>query len=249
MTRLRILAVDFTIQTYDTAITRLLEAASNRTRIRMHFCNVHTLVEAVRDPLLREVYDTAPMVAIDGMPIVWVARMRGERAAQRVSGPDVMLSLCDRGRAAGLRHFFMGGRDGVPEELSAKLAQRYPGLNVVGTESPPFHALTPEEDEALVQRINSAAPDALWVGLGAPKQEFWARDHESRLRVPLILPVGAAFDFYSGRVRRAPGWMQRVGLEWLFRLASEPRRLWRRYLVANTRFVWLLLREEIAARK
>lgn len=249
MTRLRILDVEFTIQTFEAAITRLLEAASTETPTRMHFCNVHTLVEAAADPALREVYATAEIVAIDGMPIAWVARMRGARAAQRVSGPDVMLSLCDRGREIGLRHFFLGGREGVPEELAARLGSKYPGLNVAGLESPPFRPVTAEEDEALVERINAVSPDVLWVGLGAPKQEFWAADHATRLDVPLILPVGAAFDFHSGRVRRAPNWMQRVGLEWLFRLAAEPRRLWRRYLVTNARFVYLLLKDQIAAKR
>ncbi len=143
----------------------------------------------------------------------------------------------------------MGGRQGVPEQLTASLGTRFPGLDVVGRESPPFRPLSSSEDEALVERINAAAPDVLWVGLGAPKQEYWAADHESRLNVPLILPVGAAFDFYSGRIRRAPDWMRRIGLEWLFRLATEPRRLWRRYLMTNGQFMLLVLKEEVTRRR
>jgi N-acetylglucosaminyldiphosphoundecaprenol N-acetyl-beta-D-mannosaminyltransferase len=119
-------------------------------------------------------------------------------------------------------------------------------MEVVGTESPPFGPMSPDEDAALVARINAAAPHVLWIGLGSPKQEVWAAGHEDRLDVPLILPVGAAFDFHSGRVRRAPWWMQRAGLEWLFRIAVEPRRLWRRYLVTNARFLYLLVKESRA---
>jgi N-acetylglucosaminyldiphosphoundecaprenol N-acetyl-beta-D-mannosaminyltransferase len=145
----------------------------------------------------------------------------------------------------GLKHYFLGGRPGVPERLATALAKRYPGLRVVGTESPPFRPLSPSEDASQVQRINAASPDVLWVGLGAPKQEFWAANHELDLRVSLILPVGAAFDFYSGRVRRAPTWMQRMGLEWLFRLAADPRRLWRRYLVTNSQFLFLVVKDVV----
>jgi N-acetylglucosaminyldiphosphoundecaprenol N-acetyl-beta-D-mannosaminyltransferase len=125
------------------------------------------------------------------------------------------------------------------------MTRRFPGLLVVGAESPPFRALSREEDATLVERVNAARPDIVWVGLGSPKQELWAAEHQERLTTGLILPVGAAFDFHSGRARRAPRWMQRVGLEWLFRLARDPRRLTRRYLVTNSRFVVLLLREEL----
>ena len=189
------------------------------------------------------------MVAMDGVPLVWVARRRGAVAAERVCGPDVMLTVCDRGRELGLRHYFLGGRPGVPEALRDRLTERFPGLLVVGAESPPFRALSAEEDAALVDRINDAAPHVLWIGLGSPKQEFWAADHEGALQAPLLLPVGAAFDFHSGNLRRAPRWMQRVGLEWLFRVAMEPRRLAGRYLTTNARFAAGVLREEAHLRR
>lgn len=244
LTRTSILGTGLAVLDLDSAVERLLDAARARTRLRVHFCTVHSLVEASADPKLAAVFASSGLVAMDGMPLVWVARLRGQHAAERVCGPDVMLALCDRGRADGLRHFFMGGRRGVPELLARRLADRYPGLQVVGTVSPPFRAPSMEEDRELVDRINAAAPDVVWIGLGSPKQEFWAAEHESRLHNPLILPVGAAFDFHSGRVRRAPRWMQRAGLEWVFRLAAEPGRLWRRYVVTNGRFAYLLLREE-----
>jgi N-acetylglucosaminyldiphosphoundecaprenol N-acetyl-beta-D-mannosaminyltransferase len=160
-----------------------------------------------------------------------------------------MLTLCDRGRTTGLRHYFLGGRPGTPELLAGALTRRFPGLITAGTESPPFRTASDAEDQATVDRINAAGPDVVWIGLGSPKQELWAADHAARLNARLILPVGAAFDFHSGRVRRAPAWMRRVGLEWLFRLAREPRRLFRRYIVSNARFVALLAREELRRRK
>jgi N-acetylglucosaminyldiphosphoundecaprenol N-acetyl-beta-D-mannosaminyltransferase len=249
VTSARLLGVSLAAQTYPAAIATLLAAGTERRRLRAHFCNVHSLVDAQSNPALRAAFASADMVAMDGMPLVWVARRRGFRAAERVSGPDVMLSLCDRGREIGMRHYFLGGRPGVPELLRDRLTRLYPGLEVVGAESPPFRPLTSDEEKELVARVNAAAPHVLWIGLGTPKQELWAADHEAAFDAPLLLPVGAAFDFHSGRVRRAPRWMRRVGLEWLFRLASDPRRLWRRYAVTNMRFIVGVVQEELARRR
>jgi N-acetylglucosaminyldiphosphoundecaprenol N-acetyl-beta-D-mannosaminyltransferase len=237
--------VPLTAQTLADAARSLLSAAVSKKRVRAHFCTVHTFVTAQDDASLRAALDSADMVAMDGVPLVWLARRRGFRSAERVCGPDVMLALCDAGRDRGLRHYFLGGAPGVPDSLAASLRVRFPGLSVVGTESPPFRPLTPDEDQAQIDTINAAEPDVLWIGLGSPKQELWAAHHASRLRVPLLLPVGAAFDFHSGRVRRAPRWMQRTGLEWLFRLAMDPRRLLRRYAVTNVRFVTMVARDAL----
>lgn len=163
----------------------------------------------------------------------------------RVYGPDLMLALCERSLEKGYRHFFYGGAPGVPERLAERLGARFPGLRVVGTFSPPFRPLTLEEDEKVVRMINGASPDILWVGLGAPKQERWMAEHRDRLRVPVMIGVGAAFDFYAGVKRQAPRWMQRAGLEWLFRLCQEPRRLWRRYLLNIPRFLCLVAAQEL----
>jgi N-acetylglucosaminyldiphosphoundecaprenol N-acetyl-beta-D-mannosaminyltransferase len=209
---------------------------------------VHTIIEAQSSRRLRDAYESADMVAMDGAPLVAVSRFRG-RPGERVAGPDVLLKLCDVGRQAGLRHYFLGGQPSVPASLASTLQDRYPGLIVAGYESPPFRRVTPEEDAAQIARINDARADILWVGLGAPKQEFWAADHQDRLTVRIILPVGAAFDFYSGRIRRAPRWMKRIGLEWLFRMFADPRRLVRRYAVTNTKFVWAILRDELGRRR
>ncbi len=246
--RIEVLGTSLTSQTYSGAIARLLESAATGRRLRAHFCTVHGVVEAQSSEALRAAFASADMVAMDGVPLVWVARRRGVVAAERVCGPDVMLTLCDRGRETGLRHYFLGGAPGVPELLAARLGTRYPGLAVVGTCSPPFRPLSPEEDDALIAAINAARPQVLWIGLGSPKQELWAADHADALDVPLILPVGAAFDFHSGTVRRAPAWMQRAGLEWAFRLAMEPRRLFRRYVTTNARFALAVFREELSRR-
>ena len=248
--RIEILGVSLAVQRFDAAIDLLLTTASGpRSRpYRANFCNVHTIIEAQSSGRLRAAYETADMVAMDGAPLVAVSRIRG-RHGERVAGPDVLLKLCDLGRQTGLRHYFFGGRPSVPAALASSLIDRFPGLIVAGHESPPFRPVTTEEDTAQVARINAARPDILWVGLGAPKQEIWAADHHDRLSVGLILPVGAAFDFYSGRIRRAPRWMQRMGLEWLFRMLADPRRLVRRYAVTNSKFAWAILREEIQRRR
>ena len=240
----RILGVSVDATMFETAVDRLLEAPARGERLRAHFCNVHMIVEAQDRPDLRELLDTADLVATDGMPLVWVQRASG-LACERVCGPDVMLALLDRGRAWGARHYFYGGAEGVARELAQRMAGRYPGLEVVGIDSPPFRPLSPEEDDAAVERINAAAPDFVWVGLGSPRQELWLATHRDRLTAPVLLAVGAAFDFHAGRRPRAPRLMQRTGTEWVYRFRTEPRRLGRRYLVTNARFIVMLAGERL----
>lgn len=228
---------------FDEAVSELLQGLTAGARRRVHFATVHSVVEATRDPRLRQAFDSAFTVYTDGMPLVWLARRRGARNAERVCGPDVMVALADRGRSIGLRHFFYGGRDGVADGLAAQLQTRFPGLSVVGTYSPAGRAVGELESAQILDRINASGAQAVWVGLGSPKQEIWAANHESMLIPSLILPVGAAFDFHSGRTRRAPLWMQRNGLEWLFRLMASPRRLLRRYLGTNATFIALVVAE------
>jgi N-acetylglucosaminyldiphosphoundecaprenol N-acetyl-beta-D-mannosaminyltransferase len=240
MVELDLLGVRVTGQTYDEAIERMLASATGAGQLRTHFVNVHQIVEAQRNDALRALFRTAPMVCADGVPIVWLSRRHGAKHAQRVCGPDVMLSICDRGRALGLRHYFFGGRPGVAAALASSLSARFPGLQVAGTFSPPFRVTAELESDETIAAINDARPHVLWVGLGAPKQEFWVAEHARVVEAGLILPVGAAFDFYSGRIRRAPTWMRRVGLEWLFRLSMDPRRLAGRYIRTNARFLVLV---------
>jgi N-acetylglucosaminyldiphosphoundecaprenol N-acetyl-beta-D-mannosaminyltransferase len=199
--------------------------------------NVHSVMESQRDESLRRIFNASGLVTPDGMPLVWLSRLTGFRHVERVYGPDLMMAVCEHSITRGYRHFFYGGAQGVPEQLAASLQERFPGLMVVGAFSPPFRPLSPEEDDQIVRMIAEAEPDIVWVGLGAPKQERWMAAHVSRLTVPVLVGVGAAFDFHTQRKRQAPHWMRRSGLEWLFRLLMEPRRLWRRYLVDNPLFV------------
>jgi N-acetylglucosaminyldiphosphoundecaprenol N-acetyl-beta-D-mannosaminyltransferase len=189
----------------------------------------HVVMDSRRDPKLRNALNESGMTTPDGMGIVWLLKLRGYRAVSRVYGADLMLAMCRLSETKGWRHFFYGGEPGVAEELAGRLAARFPKLQAAGTFSPPFRAPTPAEDEADIRRINAAHPDVLWVGIGSPRQEQWMAEHAGKIQAPVMIGVGAAFDFLSGRKRQAPGWIQRAGLEWLFRLASEPRRLWRRY--------------------
>jgi N-acetylglucosaminyldiphosphoundecaprenol N-acetyl-beta-D-mannosaminyltransferase len=241
-----ILGVDVAAVAYEPTIQRLLAAITRRDRLRVHFCTVHTVIEATRDERLRTRLNAAELVAPDGMPLVWVARLRGRRV-ERVCGPDVMPALLDRGRAIGARHFLYGGAPGIAEGLAARMGARYPGVEFVGTYSPPFRPLTETEDEEVVRMLEASGADCIWVGLGSPRQEHWLAEHRDRLSAPLLLAVGAAFDFHAGTKRRAPRLMQRTGTEWLFRLASEPRRLMGRYVQTNTMFVWLLAQDGVSS--
>jgi len=221
-----------------TAIDRWIATAA-----RQYVCvtGVHGVMESQSDPALREIHNRAGLVTPDGMPLVWVSRLRGHGQVERVYGPDLLLACCRESVSKGYRHFFYGGAPGVPERLAARLEERFPGLVVAGTWSPPFGELTPLEEQAAAERINSSDPHIVWVGLSTPKQERWMARQVGRLDAPVLIGVGAAFDFHAGLKRQAPRWMQRSGLEWLFRLGTEPGRLWRRYLINNPRFVWRLL--------
>ena len=217
-----------------------------------HFIAVtgmHGVMEAQHDPAFKAVLNSADLVVPDGMPLVWLGRLRGFRLPRRVYGPELMLTVCERTASTRARHFFFGGAPGIPEKLTETLQSRYPGLNVVGAYSPPFRLLTPEEDEKVVAMINAAAPDILWVGLSTPKQEKWMHAHRDRLRVPVLVGVGAAFDINSGMKQQAPVWMREHGMEWFFRLLQEPQRLWRRYIVLGSEFIFYVMLELLGFRK
>jgi N-acetylglucosaminyldiphosphoundecaprenol N-acetyl-beta-D-mannosaminyltransferase len=207
--------------------------------------SMHGIVEAQHDPSFKDVLNATDLVVADGMPLVWLGRRQGHPLRRRVYGPDLLLAFCEDSAGQGYRHFFYGGEPGVAERLAESLKTRFRGLNVVGTYSPPFRQLSANEDEEIVEMIGRAAPDVLWVGLGAPKQERWIHEHKSRLRVPVVVGVGAAFDMLSGRRKQAPRWMRERGLEWFFRLLHEPRRLWRRYLIYGSQFIAYLLLETL----
>jgi N-acetylglucosaminyldiphosphoundecaprenol N-acetyl-beta-D-mannosaminyltransferase len=236
-TGLNIIGVGISITNLDHAVRTILDWRSRGQHGAVSTCNAHTLVECHRNPALRARINAAALATPDGMPLVWLAHRRGHPNVGRVYGPDLMLALCEAGLPSGLRHCFYGGATGVADRLVARLRQRFPDLAVAGAISPPYRELDPEEDAAFVSQINAMSPDIVWVGLGTPKQDFWTAEHVGRVNATALIGVGAAFDFHSGRVRQAPKWIQKSGLEWLFRLSQEPRRLWRRYIVDNAVFV------------
>jgi N-acetylglucosaminyldiphosphoundecaprenol N-acetyl-beta-D-mannosaminyltransferase len=206
------------------------------------------VMECRRDPLLMKAVESADLVLPDGMPLVWLARIRGRKQENRITGSDILLNFCKRAQRMGYTNFFYGGAQEVPAKLAQRLQEKLPGLQVVGTHSPPFRLLTPDENQDVSMMIEKASPDVLWIGLQCPKQEKWIYKRKDQLSVPVVVCIGAAFDFCSGTIRRAPDWMQRYGLEWLHRLLQEPSRLWYRYLVLGPRFVILNLAELIRLR-
>lgn len=203
------------------------------------FSNVHTVVSARRDELLRDITNQSFLSLPDGKPLSLVARWHGLTDVGRVAGPDFLPYLI--GKTRGARHYFYGSTPETLARLTANLQHRFPDMNIAGSYSPPFRDLTPDETDQILEQINAARPDLIWVGLGAPKQEYWMARHWERLRPAILLGVGAAFEFHAGTVTRAPAWIQRLSIEWLYRLLQEPRRLWKRYLVTNSLFIYYLV--------
>jgi N-acetylglucosaminyldiphosphoundecaprenol N-acetyl-beta-D-mannosaminyltransferase len=243
--RYNVLGIGVSVLTFAQARDLVLGA---RGRLRIgYIClgTAHGLTEAQRHPELRRIYNQSWLTTPDGMPLVWL----GPPGVERVYGPDLMLAVCEAGRAVGLRHYLFGGVEGVAEQLRARLAARFPGVEIVGTFTPPFRDLRPEEFGVLQADVAAKRPDVIWVGLGTPKQEKFMARHWRELEAGVLIGVGAAFDFHSGRMPQAPRWMQRSGLEWLFRLCSEPRRLGPRYLKTNPLFVLRVLAQKTGLKK
>jgi len=234
--RVNVLGVGISTINLPAALDAISDAV--RTRRKGYICvtGVHGVMEAQQDAAFRRILNQAFLCTPDGMPMVWMGRLRGYRDMSRVYGPDLMLDVCDWSRTHPCRHFFFGGAPGVAEALREKLTSRFPGLQIVGCYTPPFRALNSAEENELQAMIQTARPDILWVGLSTPKQEKFMAEFLPRLEVTLMIGVGAAFDFHTGRVKQAPRWMQRSGLEWFFRLCQEPRRLAGRYFRNNPRF-------------
>lgn len=210
--------------------------------------SVHGVMEAQRDPSFRKVLNGALINTPDGMPMSWVGWASGFRAMDRVFGPDFMLAMCELSAKRGHRQFLLGGKPGVASALQMTLESRFPGLNVVGTYTPPFRPLAAEEEEALFNLVQRVKPDIIWVGLGTPKQEKFMAAYATRLGVPLMVGVGAAFDIHTGQIQDAPNWIKRYGLQWLHRLMQEPRRLAPRYLQNNPKFLFMVSRQLVRRR-
>lgn len=207
----------------------------------------HGIMETWQDPELLPLFNRSGMITPDGMSIVWILKLRGYSNVGQVSGTDLLQELASYSLKNGWRHFFYGGRSGVPELLARRLEERYPELRIAGYYSPPFRPLTHEEDDKIIKMINEAQPDIVWVGLSTPIQERWMDAHLDKLTASVLIGVGAAFDFLAGTKKRAPRWVQHIGMEWLYRFASEPKRLFPRYSHYPL-FIWLVILESIGFR-
>jgi N-acetylglucosaminyldiphosphoundecaprenol N-acetyl-beta-D-mannosaminyltransferase len=247
--RVNILGVGVSVINMTTALASIERWIASRRRHYVCITGVHGVMESQRDPELRRIHNTAGMVTPDGMPMVWLLWASGHRSADRVYGPDLMLAVLERSGERGYRHFLFGASEATLASLQANLHARFPGLNVVGAHSPPFRPLTAHEDAGIVEMINAARPDVVWVGLSTPKQEWWMAEHRNCLEAPVLVGVGAAFDVHAGVVRHAPRFIQRSGFEWLFRLVMEPRRLWRRYLRNNPAFLLCIAGQKLGFRR
>ena len=236
---------------YDTTVSVVTEWIQQRKRPSAYIvqANAYTLVNAQEDPLYQKALRDADLSVPDGMPLVWFLKHKGYAISERVYGPDLMIKICAAAERIGWRCFLYGGREETLRLLERQLLTRFPSLHIVGTYSPPFRPLTSKEDEEICQFINSKTADILFIGLGSPKQDLWMYEHRNKLNVSVMHGVGAAFDFLSGQVPQAPRWMMHMGLEWLFRLLVEPKRLWKRYTITNIKFVFYLCSSALRVRK
>jgi N-acetylglucosaminyldiphosphoundecaprenol N-acetyl-beta-D-mannosaminyltransferase len=228
-TRVDVLGVDISAIDMTMAISCIAGWLERRECNYVCVTPAHGVMAVRADPSLRPIFSASGLTTPDGMSLVWLLRLAGHRHVSRVYGPDLMLAVCEAGLEHGWKHFLFGGGQGVPEQLAARLRGRFGGLSIVGTLAPPFRPLSADEDARVVGAILESGADVVWVGLSTPKQERWMAAHAGRVGAPVLIGVGAAFDFLSGGKPQAPRWVQRSGLEWVFRLATEPRRLWRRY--------------------
>ncbi len=235
--RVNVLGVGISALNLQSALAEVAEAVRNRRKGYICVTGVHGVMEAQSNEAFRKILNNAFLCTPDGMPMVWVGKMNGQREMSRVYGPDLMLDICQWSETNPCRHFFFGGAPGVADSLAEKLKTRFPKMQIVGSYTPPFRPLNPEEENDLREKIRTAQVDIVWVGLSTPKQEKFMAEYLPKLDTTLMVGVGAAFDFLSGRVKQAPRWMQRSGLEWFYRLCSEPRRLAGRYFKNNPVFV------------
>jgi N-acetylglucosaminyldiphosphoundecaprenol N-acetyl-beta-D-mannosaminyltransferase len=247
--RVNVLGVGVSAINLDLAKRAFVEAIQAKEKGYVCITGVHGVMESQKDPQLRAIHNKAFLCTPDGMPMVWMGKLKGFKEMDRVYGPDLMLEIMEISREHNIRHFFYGGANGVAEELKRRFEERFPGVQIVGTYEPPFRALNLDEENQLRKLVSETKPDIFWVGLSTPKQEKFMAEFLHKLDVTLMVGVGAAFDFHSGRIKQAPRWIQRSGLEWLFRLCMEPKRLWRRYLSNNPRFVFWILCQLLGIKK
>jgi N-acetylglucosaminyldiphosphoundecaprenol N-acetyl-beta-D-mannosaminyltransferase len=239
--RVDILGIGVSAVDPESAIAEMARWIKEDERHYVCVTGVHGIMESQDDPALIDIHNRSGLTVPDGMPTVWAGHYAGFKSMQRVYGPDLMPSFIAAGVSTGFRHFLYGGAEGVADLLANKLRQKFPGVEIVGTYCPPFRPLTEQEEVEVAELINASGADVVWVGLSTPKQERWMDRMTDRLDVNVVLGVGAAFDINAELASRAPRWMQRIGMEWLYRLIKEPRRLAKRYLKNNPRFLWRIL--------
>ena len=235
--RVNVLGVGVSVINLETALAVIADAMLRREKGYICVTGVHGVMEAQRDIEFRRILNNALLCTPDGMPMVWLGKLRGHRNMRRVYGPDLMLEVCAWSKNHSCRHFFYGGAPTVAEKLRENLQTQFPHLQVVGCFAPPFRPLNTREEMQLKEMVATSQPDIMWIGLSTPKQEKFMAEFLPRLNVPLMIGVGAAFDFHAGIVKQAPHWMQRSGLEWFYRLCQEPRRLGGRYFRNNPSFI------------
>lgn len=209
----------------------------------------HSIMECHDHPELLPAFNNSYLNTPDGMAVVWILKLRGHKEVGRVYGPDLMNELCRISLQIGYKHFFYGNSASVLSDLNKKLEEKYPGIQIAGSIAPPFRELTDQEDEEICKQISASGAEILWVGLGSPKQELWMYHNQGKIDVPVMIGVGAAFDFLSGNKRQAPRWIQRSGLEWFYRFSQEPKRLWKRYLLGYPRFLILIIKELLSQKR
>jgi N-acetylglucosaminyldiphosphoundecaprenol N-acetyl-beta-D-mannosaminyltransferase len=243
--RENILGVGVSIVNMDTAIRTINDWIDGGERQYVCVTGVHGVMESQRSAEIRRIHNEAGMVTPDGMPLAWLLRAAGHKSADRVCGPELMPRLLIESQNRGHRHYFYGTTPETLRRLEQRLREIAPTVRIVGSYAPPFRALTPEEDDAVVVHINDCAPDIVWVGLSTPKQELWMASHRARINAPVLVGVGAAFDITADIRSRAPRFIRRSGFEWTWRLVIEPRRLWRRHLKNNPLFVALIALQQL----
>ncbi len=245
---MNIIGLKISLTDYSNAIGLVMLWSQNDKSCYICAANVHMLMEAHDSPGFARIVNEADLVTPDGVPLVWMMRLKGQRNQQRVYGPTLMLHVLSMAARENIPVGFYGGAPHVLDTLVERMKERFNGLNIVYSYSPPFRELSPQEKEEVVGNIDRSGVRILFVGLGCPKQEIWMAEHRGKVRA-VMLGVGAAFDFHSGVKSQAPSWMQSLGLEWLFRLLTEPRRLWKRYLYHNSRFIFLAIADLLGFRR
>ncbi|NLB70269.1 MAG: WecB/TagA/CpsF family glycosyltransferase [Lentisphaerae bacterium] len=244
--RFSVLGVQLSGLKIEDAVRRIVDATSSEQKHYVCVFAVDSLLKSIDHPNLLEIANNSYMTLCDGMPLVWIGKKIAKLDMNRCYGPDVMIKTIEMGCKANIKHFFYGcDCEDTYRKLEANLKTKFPDIKIAGHYIPPFRDLTAQEVDYVAQQINDSGADCVWVGIGTPRQDFWIQQFRPLISTPVLLSVGAAFIFHAGTVPQAPRWMMRCGLEWLFRLMAEPHRLWRRYIIGNPRFIWLIIKQYI----